>query len=298
MNTVPKLPETPRTAPEDKEHSDTSIGWPVLDIQVRNPKTDAMLAVTIDVKDPTTKDCFVLSHGLLSTRNSGTMVGIAKRLPTVNTVRFDFSGMGDSTGELYYGRYDVEVVDVDSLIKGLVSLGWNPIHLLGHSKGASDVLFYGASLYGTELQAPPLRSIIALTPRWDQTKAPAGRFSPEQLAALEDPAQNHRFVWKNCRPGVNMTITKEDYEFKKALDMRTCAPLAKAAVDCLLIAAGEDAVIPPSDTEEYLAILPDAKHTVIAGADHSFKKSDSLDALADELSKWIKTHASPSTSSS
>ena len=75
----------------------------------------------------------ILCHGFASSRNSFHFPAIAKQLAQhdVSSLRFDFSGNGDSEGQFEYGNYAVEALDIRAAVQYVRDGGSKVIGLVG-----------------------------------------------------------------------------------------------------------------------------------------------------------------------
>lgn len=75
----------------------------------------------------------ILCHGFASSRHSFHFPKIAKQLAQreVSSLRFDFSGNGDSEGMFEYGNYEVEARDIRAAVQYCRDLGSKVIGLVG-----------------------------------------------------------------------------------------------------------------------------------------------------------------------
>ena len=75
----------------------------------------------------------ILCHGFASSRNSFHFPAIAKQLAqhSVSSLRFDFSGNGDSEGQFEYSNYEMEAQDIRAAVQYLRDGGSKVIGLVG-----------------------------------------------------------------------------------------------------------------------------------------------------------------------
>jgi pimeloyl-ACP methyl ester carboxylesterase len=104
------------------------------------------LSLKFTIKDENSRDLIILCHGLFHTKDSVFLPYLDEKLP-YNTLSFDFSGNGESEGVFSLGEYHKEVDDIHAVVDHADRLGYRVIALIGHSKGANDVLLYSAK-YG------------------------------------------------------------------------------------------------------------------------------------------------------
>lgn len=75
----------------------------------------------------------ILCHGYASSRNSFHFPAIAKRLAEkdVSSLRFDFSGNGDSEGMFEFGNYEIEAQDIRAAVEFIRESGSKVSGLVG-----------------------------------------------------------------------------------------------------------------------------------------------------------------------
>ena len=162
------------------------------------------------VQVPGSHKVVVLCHGFASTRNGFHFREIAKALARkhVGSLRFDFSGNGDSEGTFELGNYATEAKDVRAAVTFLQGMKLEVIGLLGdtllflilhylydscarvaqeldqcgrvsagHSKGAGSVLLY-TSLYDD------VPSVVSVAARFDMKAGLKERFAESVLDSV------------------------------------------------------------------------------------------------------------------
>eukprot|EP00878_Enallax_costatus_P023111 GHUV01024571.1.p1 GENE.GHUV01024571.1~~GHUV01024571.1.p1 ORF type:complete len:227 (+),score=60.06 GHUV01024571.1:523-1203(+) len=146
---------------------------PELDVQV-NPQNLAQTPVVI------------LAHGYMSTRNSELLVRLATALARscqLSSLRFDFSGNGDSEGAFRYGQYRSEAQELRCAKQYIeTQLGRRVVAMVGHSKGATDVLLYAA-------EYDDIPCVVNLAARFEVHKGVLERLGPEVLEQIEKQGQ-------------------------------------------------------------------------------------------------------------
>ena len=90
------------------------------------------------------KKIVILCHGLTSHKESKGFNLVVKRLQerNVNTFRFDFRGLGESTGDFINMTPSKELADLKASVDYLVNLGYKEMVLLGTSFGGSIVSLF------------------------------------------------------------------------------------------------------------------------------------------------------------
>lgn len=231
--------------------------------------------------------CIVMLHGVLSHRDHNFAPALAEALfkSTGHAIyRFDFrfNPEPDKEPDFRY-RFSGFADDIDDLrvvLARLKSLGYAPWCLVGHSRGANDVLiaadelinFFSGhdSLVGSsaldasspcsgagsapsveDAPRPPRLAVAALAARFTMPQMFARLFSPEQQAAVDDPEQGHRFVWASKRG--DLLVTKDDADVVRCrMDMGATLRRVHPAVPILHMHGDGDEVIPVADAALFL----------------------------------------------
>lgn len=232
------------------------------------------LSLKLTIKNASSHDLLILCHGMFYTKDSVFLPYLDEKLP-YNTLSFDFSGNGDSQGKFTLGGYHKEVEDIKSVVDYSVRQGYRVIGLIGHSKGANDVLLYSAK-YGDV----PL--IIPIAGRMRMEGNP--KFLEKYLDQISTEGKA-----VGTFHGKEFTLTKEGLEDRRNLDMESCLRNVKNYV--CVIHGTADSIIPVEDAHIITAQLGqnaiDLK--LIPEADHSFYDYDSelLRAIESFLSYMV-----------
>mmetsp|Transcript_15137 Transcript_15137/g.23858 ORF Transcript_15137/g.23858 Transcript_15137/m.23858 type:complete len:316 (+) Transcript_15137:2-949(+) len=246
----------------------------VTNLLIPNGDQNYELSAVINEGNPSSRSLLIISHGLLSTKESGTIRGLSERLSSINTCRFDFGGNGKSGGEFLYGGYEREISDMKAVISFLRENGWDVKAILGHSKAGTCVLQYGARYDDVDL-------IINLSGRYHLTAQAKGRFTEEQIQQLE---QEGSFLWE--AGGKQYPVTQQDFEERRQIDVSLVQNIKRAKV--LTIHGSEDATIPVADAYEWGNLIENHSLEVIEGASHSFRPPGELDAVAEAVAAFLR----------
>jgi alpha/beta superfamily hydrolase len=211
------------------------------------------LSLKFTIKDENSRDLIILCHGMFYTKDSVFLPYLDEKLP-YNTLSFDFSGNGESEGVFSLGEYHKEVDDIHAVVDHAVRLGYRVIALIGHSKGANDVLLYSAK-YGNV----PL--IIPIAGRMRMSGNP--KFLEKYLDQIENEGKAI-----GTFHGKEFVLTKEGLEDRRRLDMEECLRNVRNYV--CVIHGTADTIIPVEDAQiikeqlgEHamdLKLIPDSDH--------------------------------------
>lgn len=253
----------------------------------------ALLRPAAAAGSPGSVPCIVMLHGVLSHRDHNFAPALAEALfkTTGHAIyRFDFrfAPEPDKEPDFRY-RFSGFADDIDDLrvvIAHLKATGYAPWCLVGHSRGANDVLIAAAELASmftdsdaaagsaavdasvcagagaalaplatsavSSLSRPPRLAVAALAARFTMPQMFARLFSPEQQAAVDDPVQGCRFVWASKRG--DLLVTQDDADVVRCrMDMGVTVRRIHPAVPILHMHGDGDEVIPVADAALFLS---------------------------------------------
>ncbi|KAF6266282.1 Alpha/Beta hydrolase protein [Scenedesmus sp. NREL 46B-D3] len=192
----------------------------------------------------------ILAHGYMSSRNSELLVRLATafgRSCKLSSFRFDFSGNGDSEGEFRYGQYRSEARELRCAQLHLQQrLGRRVVCMLGHSKGATDVLLYAAQ-YGD------VPCVVNLAARFELQQGVLQRLGPAVLQQLEESGQV-QLSGRSHKGSFTWHLRKEDLQDRLDTDMAAaCGSIAETAV--LTVHGSADADVPVQDAHKIAAAI-------------------------------------------
>ena len=142
-------------------------------------KTHTLRGTLIRSRDDSSIKVAVLCHGLNCDRNSSFLPALSSHLSEFgwSSLRFDFSGSGESGGNWSYANYTGEAEDLESAIKFLFSIDLEPVVAIGHSKAATVILIHAAKFNSVQ-------KYVYVSGRLHIQANPAGRFSSDDLQTL------------------------------------------------------------------------------------------------------------------
>jgi len=119
--------------------------------------TGARLSGLLDVPDGDVKGSILLAHCFTCSKNLHTMTRLARGLVDGGyaVMRFDFTGLGESEGDFATTTFAHDVRDLAAAATELISRGFGPCGLLGHSLGGA------ASLLAAE-RLKTVRSVVTI----------------------------------------------------------------------------------------------------------------------------------------
>jgi fermentation-respiration switch protein FrsA (DUF1100 family) len=201
--------------------------------------------------------CVIISHGMLSSKDSGKYVELSARLcrEGLAVVRFDFSGCGQSEGRLeeatISGRLE-ELGHVIGFVKNDKAFG-ETIGLVGSSLGGYLTLFKAA-------QEKDIRAVVTWSTPY--------RFSRPEPASVDAPPVGEAFY--------------EDLENHDVVSVLQCIR------NCLVIHGDMDELVPLTHASLIYENVGDPKRfEIIAGADHRFTQPDHRERAYRLTTAWL-----------
>lgn len=184
----------------------------------------------------------ILCHGLNCDRNSSFLPSLAEYLAKngYSTLRFDFSGSGESEGTWSYSNYAGEAEDLEAAVVFLKSKSLSPIAAVGHSKAATVILIHAGTFHSVP-------KYVHISGRFNMGVSPTGRFSTEDLARLK---QDGYLDWQGKR------ITSDAFEERTKLNVVDFVNKIIQNPQFLLIHCEDDVIIPAQDSRDLQSTNP------------------------------------------
>jgi alpha-beta hydrolase superfamily lysophospholipase len=231
------------------------------------------LAGVLHVPERESSDCVVICHGMMSYKDSPKHVGIARGICEMGhaAVRFDFSGRGDSQGDLMGLSFTRQVGECRAVMAVLRDLGYSRFGLVGSSMGGAVAILTAAE-----------ERVAVLA-----TMASVGRADllPERAVGKGGLAD-----WE--RQG-HILLQGETVGWALVEDSRETDVLAAAArIFCpwLILHGEKDEVIPASDANLLDAAGSRAVLEIVPDADHKFSMERHRELITGRIIGFI--HAS------
>lgn len=265
------------------------------------------LALTVETRGDPAAPAVLFAHGFGQTRYAWTRS--AQRLADDGwyTVTFDARGHGDSA-RVADGGYHLQQF-LDDLASVARALPQPPV-LVGASMGG----LLGLAVAG-EVTPPPFRALVLvdITPRWesagvarmlgfmrahpegfadfDDASAAIAAYLPhrsqrkgkDQLAPLLRRCDDDRLRW-HWDPALLDTIAVQGERYQP----RLLDAARKVNVPTLLLSGGRSDVVSRGTVDEFLALLPHARHVELPQATHMLA-GDANEAFAHEIEKFLQT---------
>ena len=218
----------------------------------------------------------LLAHCFTCSKDLFTTTRIAKGLAAGGylTMAFDFTGLGESGGEMATTTVATNVSDLTQAAVALIRRGAGPCVLVGHSLGGSAAVLAASRLH-------TVNAVVAVA-------SPASVAHVEHLFdadALEQiRSDGHAEVKIGPRP---VHIGRDFLDDLQRHDVTAAA--AELNRPMLVVQAGADTVVGPDQTTA-LAHAGSATLHTIADADHLFTNRDHSDELVRAILDWLSDH--------
>lgn len=265
------------------------------------------LSLAVDLRHPSGQPTLLFAHGFGQTRGAWNAAASSLAQYGCRCVSFDSRGHGES-GRMAGGDYHMQQF-VDDLL-GLAGAQPEPPVLVGASMGG----LLGLVLAG-ETRPAPFRALVLvdITPRWETSGVqrilafmqahPDGFASyaeaAEQIAAYL-PQRRERKSEQQLRPLLREGVDgRLRWHWDPALlagglvseseryQPRLLEAAAKVEVPVLLLSGERSDVVSQRTVEEFLALVPHARHAEVPGATHMLA-GDANDAFTAQIAGFLE----------
>jgi uncharacterized protein len=262
----------------------------------------------------------LLAHGYMSSRDASVLTRVADALAEqrgVDSLRWDFSGNGESEGRFRYGGYGREAGEIEAATRYCAGeKGYRVTALVGHSKGATSSILYAGGGAGAVPRGGGLR-VVNVAGRFDVSAGVERRLGAAALEALRRDGRVERMPGRRSSGGVGgpssplfeWTLYREDLEDRLSTDVGAyCAAIAAAAAGSdssnnsggssssaaaprvLTLHCADDSEVPAAEAMKFHdALGGDAlghRLVVLEGGDHSFRGAEASARLVEEVVAW------------
>lgn len=237
-------------------------------------------------RDAGTRKAVVLCHGYTDTKEGFRLAALAAAVVDgagLGTLRFDFSGNGESAGTFQFGNYLQEAEEIRAAVQLLRErFGQEVIAVLGHSKGGDDVVLFASKYHDVPF-------IINVAGRFDLTEGITQRFGADILQRLErEGSINMPAVDSNGRR-FTFALTKQSMDERLAVDMAAAA--REVSSEVLTIHGSADKTIPVGDAYKFDEVIRRHSLFVVDGADHNFRSQEHAQRMIDKVVEYLKLAA-------
>lgn len=217
----------------------------------------------------------LLGHGVTGNMDRPVVADTASALNAAgfDTLRFSYTGNGDSEGDFRESTISKEVGDLRAVID-VVLKAYSQVGYVGHSMGGAVGVLSAA-------QDDRIAALVSL----------AGMVETKTFAETEfgEETPDEGLMWEEETCPLSSAYMKDLCE-----DIVSVIPSAeKVEVPWLLIHGSADDVVLPQDTESIQALKGDAVNVVMVdGADHSFNEPAHKEQMTTTVAEWLSAQAS------
>jgi len=220
----------------------------------------------------------VLVHGFGQTKSKRSLVRLARLLEKegVAVFRFDFSGCGDSEGELENTTLKRQIEDLDAIIKGIfkqVNLDSRRMAFVAESLGCVV-----STLYYKNHSDISLKTMVFWTPAFCQKKLIPIWNSEEQLKEWKKKGY---LIVKDKKMGLEYLKENENKDYSSLL--------SKIHLPILILHGKKDEVVPLKFSEKLAEKYKNIR-LVKLNTDHKFEDYFEQQRLIKETINWIKKY--------
>lgn len=233
------------------------------------------LAATLHLPEKPPRSGVVIGHCFTCSRHISILRLLGDRLADAGftTLRFDFSGNGQSDGQFIDSTYTKQIGEMKTAMAYLVRQEVDWIGLVGHSMGAVVAMLTAAS-------APEVKGVCALAGRLAGT-TPAHFLTPDLRTELQTKGRVS-FVSRG------RTLELTDSFFGDADRYDLAAAVAGLRVPLMVIHGDQDEIVPVAEAYRARELKPDgARLEIIPGADHMFSQESHRHRIAELVAGWF-----------
>jgi len=234
--------------------------------------TGAELSGVLHTPEGDASGSILLAHCFTCSKDIQTMTRLARGLEQAGYVvlRFDFTGLGDSQGELAETTVAHSVRDLTAATTALLERGAGPCGILGHSLGGAAALLASPRLH-------TVRSVVTLN-------APASPSHLRRLLSTGHRIEDDRFT---VRIG-GRDVVLSDAFLDELDDHDQSGAVAGLERPLLVIHAPDDQVVDVEQGERIFATArqPKGFHPLI-GADHLVSDRAHAQELLEVVRHWF-----------
>ena len=217
----------------------------------------------------------ILCHGMESSKESLKLLHLGESLSRVGftVLRFDFTGVGESSGDFESITCTRQVEDLAAAHDVLRERGVERVGIVGSSMGGTTALMYAGAAEG----------VAALATL-------AAPFDPRELLERDFPPKAIE-VWR-VQGFIEFNGRRLTTDFlEEALTIDVAAAVARIDCPVLVIHGDADPTVPVAQAVALHAALPAGKELcILPGADHRFTRDEDRDAALGRVDEWVARH--------
>lgn len=217
----------------------------------------------------------IAGHCFTCSRHTGVLRRICSDLCDAGfmTLRFDFSGNGQSQGQFEQSTWSKQILEMESAVSLMQEKGAGWIGLAGHSLGAAIAL----------LVARRMTAVSALC-------RVAGRVSGSRPMHFLQPSQQqilaHTGLVEFTSRGRQLTLNKDFFDDAERYDLTSTT--RALTIPMLVVHGDRDEIIPVSEARLAKSANPGlVELSIVAGGDHMLARPDHQQQVSRTVAAWF-----------
>lgn len=245
-----------------------------------NSPSGAKLAATLATPDNPApgEPIVIMAHGFTTTRNNSTNTTLVPRLADLGiaTLRFDFFGHGESTGDFAESTLTKGKQDILACINYVrTKLAYDNVSLFGSSYGGNTAIMAASEV------SQPLKSLFLKAPVTNWRKRDDEEYNPQLLKDWKE--KGYRMVEHS-----KLGETRLNYGFyEDEVNNNGWEAAKKITCPTLIIHGDADSVVPIEHTRYALTLFKNAKLIELPGVDHWFAEDGAFERMVDETANFF-----------
>jgi len=218
----------------------------------------------------------ILCHGFTTDKNSATNIVFEKILNEnkISTFRFDFTGHGESEGNLGEITISEAVNDIECAISSLKKSGYSKIALVGSSFGGLASLLCASKI-------DDLNLIALKSPVSDMYEL----FILQGGKRLIENWERHGYIDYSSSDGKNFRLK---YSLvKEAKEINAYKVASKIKIPVLIVHGDYDEAVPLAQSKKLASLLRNCKLEIVKGADHRYSNPEHFNKMVSLISDFI-----------
>ena len=241
-----------------------------------SPNGEKLAGILHHPKSENARGAVLLCHGMESNKESDKLMFLSRALAQRDllTLRFDFAGVGESTGSFANITYSAEVEDLQAAFSFMRARHAGKIGILGSSMGGTVALLFAA-------RNPDVAALVTLAAPLHPERFLSRLSTPEELQQWRERG----FIFYHGQR-INVSLLN-DLE-----KMNVVHALRKINCPVLILHGDRDDVVPVEEAHELHHHLPGmSKLSILAGADHRISDPSLMKRTLSEAIDWFCEHA-------
>lgn len=244
-------------------------------VSFTNCRGDTLAGVIHHPHVGTSKGAVILCHGMESNKESEKLIFLSRELARrgILALRFDFSFVGESSGEFEDITYSGEVEDLSAAYALVQKRRIAKTAILGSSMGGTVALLFAA-------QEPSVAALVTVAAPVHPERFPERVLNVEQIRQWREAGFT---TYNGQRLNASLLHDLEKLNVSESIKKITCP--------VLILHGDQDAIVPVEEAFELHASLAHSKRlSVLRGADHRLSSPEIMQKAMTEAFDWLMQH--------